>query len=248
MKKNVSYGIMKTRIFMTALLLLAVSFAFGQNMVKDYAPHTKRGELPPVWLKNKVTEAQYDSLARLSKYYAVNYDYFKLRNLTKDDIRFYVKRTEAVLNEKSLKELAMHPNDTCCYDRYRYPVPVKPFKTVVEADGSRTVRYIVYSEIDGYDAHVALDVKISTTENGNLVFKDIKLLPYSLSGLKVKFEGNIRYLSAPKKGMFFVEQGEFDKEGKTPDYRIGGLLKVEDAMGYMHTELVEKHIFLTLKE
>lgn len=239
--------IMKTKILMTIVLSLAVGFAFGQNEVKDYAPHTKRGELPPVWLKNKVTEAQYDSLAQLSKYYAVNYDYFKRRNLTKDAIRLYVKRTEVLLSEKRIKELSAHPNDTCYFDKYGYPVPVKPFTQTAEADGSKTARYIVYSEIDGYDAHIVLDIKLHTGENGNVEFTDVKLQPYSLSGLKVEFIGKMIYMPSERDRWWIVEQDKFDKEGRTPDFWVDGLLKVEDAMGYVHTELVDKKFFLTLK-
>lgn len=236
---------MKTKILLTIVSLMLVSFAFGQNIIKDYAPHTKLGELPPAWLKNKVTDAQYDSLARFSKYYAVNYDYFKQRHLTKDDIRSYVKRTEVALTEKALKQLAARPNDTCYYDKYRFPVPVKPFMQNTETDGTKTARYIVYSEIDGYDAHLTLDVKLRTDENGIVEFYDAKLQPYSLSGLKVEFNGRLTYM--PPEGRFLVEQDKFDKDGRTPDFGICGLLKVEDAMGYVHTELVDTKFFLTLK-
>ena len=64
--------IMKRKLFMMAMLLMVAGLTYGQNIIRDYAPHTKRGELPPAWIKNKVTPAQYDSLARVSKYYCAN--------------------------------------------------------------------------------------------------------------------------------------------------------------------------------
>ena len=86
---------MKKITILISMLLMALCWAYGQNHVPGYMPHTKRGELPPAWIKNKVTDAQYDSLAMLSKYYWVNYDYFKQRNLTKERISTYVRELEA---------------------------------------------------------------------------------------------------------------------------------------------------------
>lgn len=40
---------------MMAMLLMVAGLTYGQNIIRDYAPHTKRGELPPAWIKNKVT-------------------------------------------------------------------------------------------------------------------------------------------------------------------------------------------------
>lgn len=58
--------IMKRITILISMLLMALCWAYGQNHVPGYMPHTKRGELPPAWIKNKVTDAQYDSLAMLS--------------------------------------------------------------------------------------------------------------------------------------------------------------------------------------
>jgi len=63
---------------MTGILLMVACLAFGQTpKVLVYNPYTKKGDLPPEWLKNKVTQQQYDSLARLSQHYAVSYAQFK---------------------------------------------------------------------------------------------------------------------------------------------------------------------------
>lgn len=92
------------KCLMTGILLMVACLAFGQTpKVLVYNPYTKKGDLPPEWLKNKVTQQQYDSLARLSQHYAVSYDHFKARGLTQDDIRRYVKRTEVLLSEEQLK-------------------------------------------------------------------------------------------------------------------------------------------------
>lgn len=39
--------IMKRKLFMMAMLLMVAGLTYGQNIIRDYAPHTKRGEPAP---------------------------------------------------------------------------------------------------------------------------------------------------------------------------------------------------------
>ena len=227
------------------MLLVVSCLAFSQNIIKDYAPHTKRGELPPAWLRNKVTESQYDSLATLSKHYAVNYNYFKRRNLTKEDIQRYVGRTKVMLSDKQLRTLKEQGKDTCTFDVYSATVAVHPFALPsTETGTANDVKFIVYSEIDGYDAHVMLEAKQSKTADGKTVFSEMRLIPYSLSGLKTELVGTT--LHCLESTANEVRQCTLNKAGESPTYRVLGLLKVEDAMGYIHTELINKDFFLKL--
>ena len=45
------------KCLMTGILLMVACLAFGQTpKVLVYNPYTKKGDLPPEWLKNKVTQ------------------------------------------------------------------------------------------------------------------------------------------------------------------------------------------------
>ena len=77
-------------------LFVMVNAIHGQNLITDYALHTTVGQEPPLCLKNKVTPVQSDSLVAFSKLFAVNYNYFKQRNLTQKDIQVFVNRTGQV--------------------------------------------------------------------------------------------------------------------------------------------------------
>ena len=180
--------IMKKITILISMLLMALCWAYGQNHVPGYMPHTKRGELPPAWIKNKVTDAQYDSLAMLSKYYWVNYDYFKQRNLTKERISTYVSGIKRLLSEENLKQIKQLKDAPNYYDSYPETAFLKPFMVLPNADGSKQMKYIVYSEIDGYDAHVMVEVRVNKNKNGNIVFSNFRLIPYSVSGLKVEID------------------------------------------------------------
>lgn len=238
--------IMKRKLFMMAMLLMVAGLTYGQNIIRDYAPHTKRGELPPAWIKNKVTPAQYDSLARVSKYYWVNYDYFKRRDLTKDDIRDYVRHAGTMLSEKRLQRLKKAPTDTCYYDVYHGAEYLKPFMTTTTANGDKELKFIVYSEVDGYDAHVMVEVRVQHGKNGSPVFSGIQAVPYSISGLKVELE-DMDIHTTPRASSFVTSNGVYDTSTVMPEFGICGLLKFEDAKGYRHTELVNKRFCLSVE-
>lgn len=236
--------IMKRITMMMGMLLMAVCWAYGQNIIRKYAPHTKRGELPPAWIKNKVTDAQYDSLAMLSKYYWVNYDYFKQRDLTKERISIYVSGIKRLLSEENLKQIKQLPKDAPnYYDYYPGSVLLKPFMVLPNADGSKQMKYIVYSEIDGYDAHVMVEARVNKNTNGNIVFSKLKLVPYSVSGLKVEID-NMDFKSESRPSYHIVYDGVYDTRSLMSEFKICGLLKFEDAMGYHHTELVQQSFYL----
>lgn len=227
-----------------AFLLLAVYAAYGQNLITDYAPHTEIGQQPPLWLKNKVTPSQYDSLATFSKYFSVNYDYFKQRNLTQSDIHAFVNRTGLLLKNKNLlKQIAQKGGDACKFSMAIKPESLHPFAVCGDKhDTGKSVQYIIYSEIDGYDAHVMLIAK-ETKVDGLAKLSELKMNPYSLSGLKVALS-NMRIHEAGSKSPENVQEIAFDGKGQSKVYEISGLLKVEDAMGNIHTQLIDKSIQL----
>lgn len=63
---------MRTIITMLVMLFAACNLSAQYTIRIDPGQQGKRGALPPVWLKNKLTDGQYDSLAMLAKHYAVD--------------------------------------------------------------------------------------------------------------------------------------------------------------------------------
>lgn len=245
------------KCLMTGILLMVACLAFGQTpKVLVYNPYTKKGDLPPEWLKNKVTQQQYDSLARLSQHYAVSYDHFKARGLTQDDIRRYVKRTEVLLSEAQLKNTTggsgpeewrkkgITQPDTCHFKVQPLPVGVEPLMQAKNDEGDEVVRYILYSDIDGYDTHVMVEVKLSKDDKGNTQFVVSRLLPYSVSGLRVENRATLRRSDGV--AMREVSSGTFDAGGCTPVYFLQGFFGFDDAKGYKHMCSLNHQFFLKL--
>lgn len=232
---------MKQRFFSVCMAVMMACTAFGQNIIKDYAQLTKQGEMPPAWLKNKLTQAQYDSLVPLSKYYAVSYNHFKQRNLSRQQIQRYVMIMAKALDAKSLKNLEQK-TDTTMFTIVPGTVAVHPL-ALATADSTADARYIVFSDMDGYDAHVMLEVKKLRTKADGTTLLGMKLIPYSLSGLKVelvemKLQSTVK--SASEKGVRI----ESDSKNLSSPYDVFGLLRFEDGMGYVHTVLVNQRFYL----
>lgn len=227
-------------VLMTFLFVM-VNAIHGQNLITDYAPHTKVGQEPPLWLKNKVTPVQYDSLVAFSKFFAVNYNYFKQRNLTQKDIQVFVNRTGQLLKDKELlQQIRQKGGEACKYSMDLRPETLHPFAVSADKDGAGR-KYIIYSEIDGYDAHAMLTAKASA--DGSTSLSHLNIVPYSLSGLKVVLS-NMHIHEAGSKSAESAQQIGFDDKGRSKVYEVSGLLKVEDAMGNVHTQLIDKTIRL----
>lgn len=235
---------MKTRILAMSVLLFVAGMVSGQNIMEVYAPHSKRGDLPPEWLKNKVTPAQYDSLAVFSKYFSVDYDYFKRRDLSRKDIDAFMRRTGQLLSDKDFLDKTVNcRKDTCKYDMVARPEMISPYTCSKGGNCPEDeVKYIIYSEIDGYDAHVMLTARMRRTTEGVVTMSDVQVVPFSVSGLKVSLKAMTVRDSKNPAGM--IRDVSFDAEGLSPVYMVVGLLTVEDAMGFVHTKLVNKTIRL----
>ena len=91
---------MRTIITMLVMLFAACNLSAQYTIRIDPGQQGKRGALPPVWLKNKLTDGQYDSLAMLAKHYAVDYSFFKQRNLDEKRIQKYFTRVGKILKDR----------------------------------------------------------------------------------------------------------------------------------------------------
>lgn len=106
------------------------------------------------------------------------------------------------------------------------------------------VRYILYSDIDGYDAHVMVEVKLSKDDKGNTQFVVSRLLPYSVSGLRVENRATLRRSDGV--AMREVSSGTFDAGDCTPVYFLQGFFNFDDAKGYKHMCSLNHQFFLKL--
>lgn len=111
-------------------------------------------------------------------------------------------------------------------------------------EGDEVVRYILYSDIDGYDAHVMVEVKLSKDDKGNTQFVVSRLLPYSVSGLRVENRATLRRSDGV--AMREVSSGTFDAGGCTPVYFLQGFFNFDDAKGYKHMCSLNHQFFLKL--
>ncbi len=234
---------MKRLFCMVLVLFVGVGTGiFAQSTVNTASTKPKLGDKPPLWVKNKVNEAQYDSLATFAKYYIVDYDYFKRRDLTRKDIAFFVARTAEIIKWKKTSS-KLPPGVASGFHVYELPRKIKPFgMTPKDAEGQ--VQFIVYSEIDGWDAHVMLKAKMDTTADGGKRLSELSVVPYSVSGLKVVIE-SIDFFQ--QKNHLKVDSIDLDDKGESPVYILRGKMKVEDAMGYWHTEPFDTSVILTVE-
>ena len=85
---------------MLVMLFAACNLSAQYTIRIDPGQQGKRGALPPVWLKNKLTDGQYDSLAMLAKHYAVDYSFFKQRKLDEKRIQKYFTRVGKILKDR----------------------------------------------------------------------------------------------------------------------------------------------------
>lgn len=215
------------------LLCLITSMTANAQTSSNYG-NVAKGEKPPTWLKNKVSEAQYDSIAELAKYYGMNYTCFKCRNLTPKDIRSYMNSVKSKLeNKEGLKDAAAKgityggPTEP--------PVKIKPMCLSKSDDGALIDgKFVIYSEIDGFDAHVVINAKFGRMLATEKYYSDkFSVEGFSLSSLPVSIRlSQLRQTFNNQK----VDKLELSKDGTSPLYTIFGTLEYEDAMGNKHFE------------
>lgn len=204
------------------------------------------GETPPTWLKNKVNEAQYDSLVQMSKRFGMNYNYLKKRNLSPIEVRKYMDGAKRMLSheKETKKRIGM---DTITWGGLSdNPVTIKPLSITKSHEGGVIdAKFVLYSEIDGYDAHVLLTAKFHYWDAGHGMYHtdSFSIEGYSLSSLPVKVE----YRLEDQPDHRDVKTISLTKEGYSPVYDITGTLSYEDAMGNKHREQFARQFNLEIE-
>lgn len=92
---------MKRSFLFAVITVLSVCAHAQRNVQPGFTP---RGEKPPVWLKNKVTQEQYDTLSMLNMRYDVCYDFFKRYGLSTQKVqRYMVSVRDAIVRADTQK-------------------------------------------------------------------------------------------------------------------------------------------------
>ena len=104
-----------------------------------------RGNMPPTWLHNKVTPEQYDTLAMLNMIASVNYDLLKGYN---------TQVPNAI--DRFMNDTAFNKRTDNVFKATAYSLTPKLISWQNLSKTTAEARYLLYSSIDGYDAHVVL--------------------------------------------------------------------------------------------
>ena len=120
--------IMKKITILISMLLMALCWAYGQNHVPGYMPHTKRGELPPAWIKNKVTDAQYDyAMHSGTMLNAMQKIFLRFHHIPSEDLAKMVlanKKKSGLLHFEELEKMAQEIAEELLMDLMKFTMGV----------------------------------------------------------------------------------------------------------------------------
>lgn len=213
------------------------------NMKPDVMEQTgcnAKGQLPPAWVKNKVTPEQYDTLAMLNMMAIVGYNPLKGYITSSAEVRSYMAAAGKALRRFMADEEGVKLR---IFEFYMGNVPIvspirwKATRQAIEA------QYVLYSSKDGYDAHVLLTITLHRdNKTKNYVVDSYQLSGYSLGGAKVEaqLELSVASISIEKKG----EGSVVGSNPMSADYLVSGLISFTDPLGCKHQEQVGQNLKL----
>lgn len=172
---------MRQLIISLALLLAPMATLCAQN---DVNVSEKIGVLPE-WVKNRTTPEEYALIQEMSQYYRLDCSFLKSRDLT-DKVRkeiFDAYKEEIELARKGQVKLPDEP-DRC----YGFVGKLRPDSLRAYDEQPAVVKkYLIYSDINGYDAHVELSVAYTrNVKTGDIHLLGRELKAVSFSGLEVR--------------------------------------------------------------
>ena len=199
--------------------------------------------MPPAWLHNKVTPEQYDTLALLNMIASVNYDLLKGYNTDKRDIDAVMaqvhKAIDRFTNDKDFNKRTDNFLSSSGYTLTQKIISwqERP-KSTIEA------RCLLYSSIDGYDAHVVLTATLhKDKKTGTYTSSQYKVESYSLGGAKV--ECQVKLYDHPTNQE--CQQVTFGKGKTASKLLITGSITFTDPLGNKHREPINNNLTLELQ-
>ena len=196
-----------------------------------------KGMLPPRWLLNKVTPAQYDTLAALNRLCNVDYSMLKGYNVTPQMVSSVIAQAREQLHKAvdSVNEATPGVGWRAIMSK-----TIKPWREMVEK-GVRTVEYMVYSSIDGYDVHLLLRAKLQRAgKKGNWCSVSYELVPYSIQNIPVE----VSHALVSQQGGVPVDSIEIGSDVQKRGYAVSATLRFTDPLGNKHEEFASVSIHL----
>ena len=206
---------MKKITFISALFL-CMSLQMQASPVQTVTNPTqaKKGELPPAWVKNKVSYEQYAQLVEANKQRGIDYSALKGYGVSDKFIETFVK-TVTTTNSTNI---AVFTSAKCLS-----PVEVK------DIEGGKQYSYTIYSSTDGYDAHLTLTMQVKDGQEG----ADYQIIPFSISGMPVKAHVRLSGIDDKYQAKSVVQSK--NKSDKAC-YALLGTITYTDPLGYEHQE------------
>ena len=202
---------------------------------------SQKGCLPPRWLLNKVTPAQYDTLVALNRLCNVDYSMLKGYHVTAKDVPHLMEQAR-----KMLARALENPNGSTAAVGWTVIIMkrAKPVADVTEK-GVRRLTYIIYSSVDGYDAHLQLRGTVrKDRKSGKLYLVDYEVTPYSVQGIPAKADG----VTIKGNGNVNMDELLINEDVKTIGYALNGTLSFTDPLGDVHKEQVNASVSLGLDQ
>ena len=146
----------------------------------------------PAWVKEKVSPEEYKLWKEINKYFIIDFEHeplLKCRHLMSEES----KQEEVVIGmlQSTVEDIQTLKKDKKAYKNHRriplylsFTRQIKPF-SVVQEGNTKTVRAIVYSSMDGYDAHLEQTI----VYDGDKVVST-NLRPVSFSGMVVDYRNS----------------------------------------------------------
>lgn len=237
---------MKKSILCLLFAIAAMAWAndaAAQQCKKKVTPRVEstvpKGKMPPRWLLNKVTPAQYDTLVALNRLCTVDYSMLKGYKVTPQMVEKVMGQARKYIRE--------------AMDRHDGVVPRVGWTALVTKTlttwsdktekGTRTVEYLVGSSADGYDVHLLLRATLQRDrQTGGYRSVAYELVPYSVQGMPVEVKSPRVYAG----GTAPVAQLEWGKDGKSPYYAVNATLDFTDPLGAKHREQINVSVALCL--
>lgn len=228
------------RHIICSMLLTLSCISYAQHTTYIPSTHsdrntTKRGELPPVWILNKVTPEQYDTLAILNRLTDVDYSPLKSKYFGKKQITGFMPSVREYI-VKAMRGNAATPAGVMFFlaDNFAY---LLPDKKVSEKNAIKT-ETTVFSSSDGYDAHVRLEADfVRDRSNGTYTARNFRVIGYSVSRLHMVTSVKLTELTA--EGEKEITSITTDKKGVTPSLLLSGTVTFTDPLGNKHEEQVK---------
>ena len=210
-------------------------YMYGVLGQKDRNLCVPKGELPPVWLKNKVMPEQYDTLAMLNMVASVNYDMFKGYNITPVYIRNAMTAVERAL-ERFMRSKDKTPKTFTIGSMQGGNIQPLPGRCK-----GKDSQFLLYSSIDGYDAHVVLTAtRYKDKKTGGYNADTYRMEGLSLGGAIVTCDLE---LCDSKRGEE-VKCVKISTDGLSGEYSLVGTITFVDPLGCKHKEYVNRQFRL----